>query len=592
MVLIVALLYFVSPTASTGVYQTSSGPITGTRASLLLPQPVEAFEGIPFAAPPVGNLRFRAPQPGPTWENVREMSKPGSPCPQIRIVGSAMLGSEDCLYMNVYKPAKATNTSALPIFFWVYGGGYVIGDGYEFGLYDGRRLAATHNQIVVTMNYRLIGLGFMALEELQSEDPDNSTGNYALQDQRAALKWIRKNARVFGGDPDKITLAGESAGAFSVMWHLVSERSQGLFSRAILESGTNEVSWFFQPLEDATKFYGNFSAILGCNDTTTRLQCLRKLPAEDLVISVYEYALDMMGRDIPMIPIPNSIPAYGSALYPVMPVGPTIDGSPAGLLDVPIHLVANNKANMVPILFGANKRSGNLLLEALLPFMVPGTSLPADDTTVRLAMEWFVGPNATSTLESLYTKEEYKDAILKDTQRVADALRDCMFRCPDRRLARLWSDAGEPTFLYTFSFNLGPIDKIVDGSDFHTSELPFVWKNYLPELLLLGVPEPWYASNVVTCLWARFVHCGDPNLEGCSDIAKVPGCDDLPSGLKWPQFNDPNYPRGVYLSLQKHPVAVELQEDNKYPNNEFPSDKKCDFWDNTTVLWKNLRVKG
>ncbi|GAB5359947.1 hypothetical protein AAMO2058_000585800 [Amorphochlora amoebiformis] len=576
----------------TNVVQTSLGPIQGyvrcdgSRGS------VEVFEGIPFAAPPVGENRFRAPQPPSTWTELKDTVKVKPACPQIRLFGDVMYGDEDCLYLNIYKPAHANESSSLPVFFWIFGGGYTLGDGSEFTIYDGTNLAATHDYIVVTFNYRLNILGFLALPELKQEDPHNSTGNYALQDQRQALQFVRDNIRTFGGDPERITIAGESAGGFSVMWHLVSEQSKGMFSSAIMQAGTNQVEWWFQPEDRAFNFYENTSSILDCKDPQSRLECLRKIPVEQLLIPISQWLTDALGRNNPSLPIPKTVPAYGSDLFPVMPYAPTIDNSPAGLQGTPIELVRKGQKANVPLLLGANKNSGNLLLEGLLPFMVPGTMNPPGNETLYRATYWFVGDKSRE-LRDLYSAEEYKSAgIMSYYQRIADSLRDCMFRCSDRRLAREWVKSKLPTYMYTFSFDLGPIDHLLDGGDFHVTELPFEFKNLLPELALLMVPNPWKISNTLSCLWARFIYCNDPNKSSCNGV-KVKGCDGVLPNPKseplWPDFSDSRYPKGVYLSLKKQLEVVGLQENNLYPNNEFPSDKKCDFWDVTPVSWHPLR---
>ena len=580
--------------SKSGVYPTQNGQIQGRLASSNLAQPVEEFLGIPFAAPPVGDNRFRAPQPATKWTGVRDASKAGSICPQIRIVGPLGLGNEDCLYLNVYKPANATAESKLPVMFWIYGGGYFIGDGVEFGLYDGKALASTHNVVIVTHNYRLNDLGFMALDELKAEDPDQSTGNYALQDQQAALNWTQANIRSFGGDPERVTIFGESAGGFSVMWHLVSPRSRGLFSAAIMESGTSSISLFFQPFERSKKFYEERAAILGCGDASTRLSCLRKLPANKFVIPLSEWESDKIGRELPApLPLPRDIPNDASPIFPVMPYGPTIDSSLAGLMGVPAEIVAQGEAADVPLILGANKDGGNLVLEPLVSFVIPGTKAKADNDTVRRATAWFF-PNQTTQEEVLarYPLSDFQNAKHGNPQtlRIAYMLRDVIFGCSDRRLARLWSGArNQSTFLYTFSADLGPLDKLVDGLDFHASELPFVWKTWLPELSLLGVPNAKALSDAVSCRWARFATCHDPN--GCA-AGPVAGCASVAAknDPRWPRF-DENGAKGEFYSLKVNPNTVPLRADNVFPDNEFPSDALCDFWDKTPIGWHPIKKR-
>ena len=155
---------------------------------------------------------------------------------------------EDCLYLDVYAPAGATPASNLPVMFFIYGGGFVFGDSYEFGFYDGKHIAKQHNVILVAANYRLSSFGFMALPQLMTES--GTTGNYGVQDQRFALQWVQQNIRQFGGDPNRVTIFGESAGAMSVCYHVASPASAGLFHAAIVESGTASSPEFFVDYKD------------------------------------------------------------------------------------------------------------------------------------------------------------------------------------------------------------------------------------------------------------------------------------------------------------------------------------------------------
>lgn len=198
---------------------------------------ITTFHSIPFAAPPVGSLRFRAPQPPTAWSGVLDTTGLPEPCPQLKVDGTLFLGNEDCLYLQVYVPEEPIDKGPLPVMFWIFGGAYVLGDSSEFGWYDGTNLAKNNDVIVVTVNYRVGPFGFMALSGLQSEDPNNSTGNAALQDQTMGLQWVRDNIANFGGDPTRVTIFGESAGGFSICWHLVNQNSAGLFAAAIMESG-------------------------------------------------------------------------------------------------------------------------------------------------------------------------------------------------------------------------------------------------------------------------------------------------------------------------------------------------------------------
>src|SRR5437773_3764707 len=199
---------------------------------------IKTFKGVPFAAPPVGNLRWREPQPVKNWSGIRKADKFGPRAMQLNVFGDMSFRSdgmnEDCLYLNVWTPAK-TGDERLPVLVYFYGGGFVAGDGSE-PRYDGERMARK-GIVALTVNYRLGVFGFLAHPELTKESPHHASGNYALLDQRAALQWVQTNIAAFGGDPKKVTIAGESAGSIAVSAQMASPLSKHLIAGAIGESG-------------------------------------------------------------------------------------------------------------------------------------------------------------------------------------------------------------------------------------------------------------------------------------------------------------------------------------------------------------------
>ena len=220
----------------------SQASVVGTEAGKLqgvTQGPVESFKGVPFAAPPVGDLRWRAPQPVQPWFDVRQANAYSADCMQVPFPSDAApLGTkpaEDCLYLNVWRPASTKADAKLPVMFWIYGGGFVNG-GSSPTVYDGSKFAEK-GVVFVSANYRLGHFGFFAFPELTRENADGMVGNYGFMDQIAALRWVQKNISAFGGDPSNVTVFGESAGGFSVSMLLTSPLTQGLFSRAIIESG-------------------------------------------------------------------------------------------------------------------------------------------------------------------------------------------------------------------------------------------------------------------------------------------------------------------------------------------------------------------
>lgn len=427
------------------------------------------------------------------------------------------------------------------------------------------------------MNYRLSGLGFMALPELMDES--QTTGNYGVQDQRAALQWVQRNILYFGGDPSQVTIAGESAGAFSTMWHLVSPQSKGLFHSAIMESGTSKVSWFFQNKTEAYAFYDDFAEILGCKmpQGARRLACLRRLPDHHFVLSFAQMIKDIAAKML-HLPIPKDIPDFASPIWPLMPFGPVIDGTEAGLPDVPLKLVQRGEFHKVPLILGSNKDGG--------AYFGPIMQLLWGD----------VSPNATKLAEWILPKKKDQDKMValyggtdfpNDMRRSGRVMRDIVFMCSDRALASAWSKAGLPTYLYTFSFNFGQNVVERDLGDAHAFELPFVWMNYDKVLGYLAKDVKNYSqmAKALTCTWASFVKCQAPK---CS--SPLPNCDETLKGLAdWPQFS--NSARSFYSF--KLPATVEsIRSTTIYQKtDEFPGDDRCDFWDSADLDWRNVRKR-
>ncbi|MFF0267550.1 carboxylesterase/lipase family protein [Kribbella sp. NPDC004536] len=249
------------------VVATGNGPVQG-----LSVDGTSAFRGIPYAAAPVGNLRWRAPQAVRSWAGVRDATRYAPGCPQAAGIAPPGVLSEDCLYLNV-STANLHPVSKRPVLVWIHGGGLTADSGSN---YDGTKLAKA-GAVVVTINYRLGALGFLAHPALASRG--GAAGNYGLMDQQAALRWVQRNIAQFGGDPHNVTIAGESAGGLSVLAHVTSRSSRGLFQKAIVESGAFALEQ--QSLAEAETFGKEFATKVGCADQSAA--CLRKVPVQTLV---------------------------------------------------------------------------------------------------------------------------------------------------------------------------------------------------------------------------------------------------------------------------------------------------------------------
>ncbi|MCW3113830.1 MAG: carboxylesterase, partial [Segetibacter sp.] len=263
------------------VVKTVNGPVEGTVEK----SGVRSFKAIPFAAPPVGDLRWKEPQPVKNWQGTLNAKQFGQNGMQTNIFGDMAFRSkgmsEDCLYLNVWTPSG--NKKGLPVLVYFYGGGFVAGDGSE-ARYDGESMAAK-GIVAVTVNYRLGVFGFMAHPELTKESPHNASGNYGLLDQAAALKWVQENIAAFGGDPKRVTIAGESAGSVSVSAQMASPLSKNLIAGAIGESGSLLGTLPATPLAKGEQTGVEFAKTVGANS----LAELRAIPADKLLAAAAKF---------------------------------------------------------------------------------------------------------------------------------------------------------------------------------------------------------------------------------------------------------------------------------------------------------------
>src|SRR4051812_20299190 len=269
--------------------ETKNGAVEGTAEQ----DGIRIFRGIPFAQPPVGDLRWKEPQPVKNWQGVRQADKFGPRCMQAPIFGDMGFRSngmsEDCLYLNVWTPAT-TGKERLPVLVYFYGGGFVAGDGSE-PRYDGESMAAK-GIVAITVNYRLGVFGFLAHPELTKESPHHASGNYALLDQSAALRWVRRNIAAFGGDPRRVTIAGESAGSVSVSAQMASPLSKDLIAGAIGESGSIIATLGAVPLTQGESAGAKFASELNA----PTLAALRALGAQQVLDAATRGGFASIGR--------------------------------------------------------------------------------------------------------------------------------------------------------------------------------------------------------------------------------------------------------------------------------------------------------
>ncbi|HEX5425091.1 MAG TPA: carboxylesterase/lipase family protein [Candidatus Acidoferrales bacterium] len=460
------LLGFASHAAD--VVRTASGAVRGKAST---DGKVRIFEGIPYAAPPVGSLRWRPPQAARPWKGTRDATKFGARCMQGNIYGDMNFRddgpSEDCLYLNVWTPEKDSSAN-LPVMVWIYGGGFAAGSSSE-PRQDGTMLAKK-GVVVVSMNYRLGIFGFFAYPALAHESPHRASGNYGLMDQVAALKWVQRNIAAFGGNPHQVTIFGESAGSFSVSGLMASPVARGLFERAIGESGA------FLGKGPATKSLADseaadqkFAESIGANSLTA----LRAIPASKLLA-------DAM-KDNPIRFWPN-VDGY---FFP----------------EDPLAIYAAGKQAHVPLLAGWNRDEGNYL------GFFHKTDPTLENYTAR-ARQMF--GDKTAEFLKLYpaaTDEEMKRSA-------GDLAGDQFIAFGTWKWIEMQRTTGEST-VYRYEFDDAPPQPAGEPSHgaYHSSEIEFVFEA-LPSKNLPWRPQDEKLSEQMSSYWTNFAKTGDPNGSG------------------------------------------------------------------------------
>jgi carboxylesterase type B len=531
-----------APACATGVVQTRVGPVCGTLEATSSGKQAWAFRGIPYAESTAGEKRWTRPVPKARWTRTFAAVRYGAICPQTprsprqevaapappttaqarktlnaaaakraaaRAAPTPPTEDEDCLSLNIWTPAGVAPNAALPVMVFIHGGSFVAGSGAD-PMYDGSYLAANSNVVLVTINYRLGVLGFLAADGL--------SGNYGILDQQHALAWARDNIGSFGGDPGKVTIFGESAGAMSVGLHVYSAPgSERLFRAAIMES--NFLSLPYKRLADQINVGNIFKQGLNCRD----LACLRKTPVSDLVTQQYAFTDEMS--------------FFGTQYY--IPFSPTIDGTV--LVRQPVSGAVTNTRK--PIMLGTNKDEGLLFTE--------GRSFPppvyASDVADLFGLSF----------QSVIAKYPASDTGTNELV-WGQVQTEYFLVCSTRQVA-----ASTKAPVYSYLFNHHPSFKVwgrstcrQDGNVCHGDELPFVFHT-ADKINGQFTADEAKLSDTMMRYWTSFATHLDPNGAAASSGP----------GTRWPKFSAQNR---SYLALNTPDVSV--QND--------PHRETCAFWDN------------
>jgi para-nitrobenzyl esterase len=514
----------VTPVTAFAFVRTEGGFVRGQHSG-----EVDKFLGIPYAAAPVGELRWKPPVPPKPWDGVREATEAGSECTQLKTVrgqGRVVVGSEDCLYLNVYRPANTQRTELLPVLIFIHGGLNHRESGND---YDPSEIVAKSKIIVVTLNYRLNVFGFLALPSLDREAGDPSSGNFGLLDQQAAMRWVQENIIAFGGNPHKVAAEGESAGGIDLCAHLTSPGSAGLFDKVILES-------MYCPAashEEALATSAPVAVAAGCTELRTAVACLRAKSAADILQAaeplnpVVGGATAIPGKDSGF----NASPNYGNRVLPVNPVDALTSGT----------------WNWSSILLGSNHDEAALFVA---PALARKGELPMSVEGYERVVGYQFGSFAQTVLNE-YNLADYKSPFMAYADEVTD---DSPLGCALSPLSRSLSNFA-PVYRYEFNdataptpFAGTPSSRLTLGA-YHGSELQYLFK--MIQLPGPQTPAQRALSEQMIRYWTNFVKTGDPNGPGL---------------LEWPRY-DPS----THEILSFRPAGNTLI-------SNFDEDHHCTFW--------------
>ncbi|CAH1102370.1 unnamed protein product [Psylliodes chrysocephalus] len=535
----------------------SDGVLNGAYLTTRNNRKFSGFNGIPFAKPPVGELRFQAPLPNDPWSGEKNSTGVHAECPQRDVYrrSNIISGDEDCLYLNVYTP-KLSNfeNDPLPVMVWFHGGGLLCGGGNSY--WYGPDILLDRDVVLVTTNYRLGPLGFLATGD------DIVPGNNGLKDQNMALKWVKKNIKKFGGDVNKITLFGESAGGVSSNYHMISPLSKGLFNNAILQSGTTLCGWSLGENDETIKNSHKLARALNCPTESSEdmVKCLRKVDARtfvelDEIFKFWDYD--------PMIPF-KPVVEPKSAKDPFLP-------------DHPLNIIKSGKSMDVPIIIGVTSEDGglkaagykneNLLVEFAERFdeIVP-VSLFYDRTETEADAD-----KITKKIKKFYFGDKKIQDSIKD---VVDLYTDgWFFKCSDD-VARLYAKHyKQPVYFYLFGYQgSSSFSKVFGGGNehygtVHADDLQYLYP--VGDGLFPDVPpteDDKRMAEIFTTLWTNFAKTGNPTPQATKLIPN-----------KWEPYtlkNEEYYQiDNAVLETRKH-VLKERAEFWRSINDPLKEDKK------------------
>jgi para-nitrobenzyl esterase len=503
------------------VAETKTGKVEGSYQDGLY-----VFKGIPYAAPPVGELRWLPPQPVKPWQDIRQAKEFGTIAPQNPMEGGVMEDfqkeepqDEDCLFLNVWTPGL--DDARRPVMVWIHGGAFNLGSGSS-PMYDGSKLAARGGVVIVTINYRLGELGFMRLKEVTGGKIP-STGNEGLMDQVAALKWVHDNITAFGGDSGNVTVFGESAGGMSIGCLLAMPSARGLFHKAILQSGVASVA---TTLEGAVTVAEQFLAELGISSGD--VEAMRALTLEQILDT------DMKLR--------TKMAAPGEQMR-ITVTPPVVDGEI--LPEVPIEAIRGGSAKDIPVIAGT-------CLEEWKLFASMQTGLARlSEAEMAKRLEYFIPAEHLPGLVEAYRRAREKRGAATSPVELLSAIQtDIMFRMPVIQFVEAQRDRQQPVYNYLFTWVSPVLDGLLGAC--HVLDIGFVFGNYDDTFCGTG-PDADKLSRYIQDAWLAFARTGDPS---CESIGT------------WPQYGDRRKTMmlGKDCHVEEAPYEDERRAWDKMPN--------------------------
>jgi para-nitrobenzyl esterase len=522
--------------------ETTQGPVEGFAKGA-----AAEFLGIPYAAPPVGDLRWMPPKKHAQWTNVLETKTFGPTCAQNNTAGvfaGPVNNNEDCLYLNVFAPldrgARGMRPEKLPVIFWIHGGGNFAGESTD---YDGSKLAVQGHTVVVTINYRLGSFGWFAHPALDAEG--HPFANYGMLDQQLALRWVRENIAKFGGDEDNITVGGQSAGAWDTEGNVVSPLAAGLFHRAIFQS----IIWEPTPLPFAESLGGNFGALFGCgaDASAATAKCLRSLTAAQI----------------------ESIPVFSGYNQSQIADGQILPS--AGFWDA----FSKGRFNHMPIMSGTTHDEYAFFIAPTEYYSGPPQApFTAADVTDYITSQYSGNAGAggsppaypAGTVDKVLAKYPLIAYSTAQLQYVAVGTDGKYGACPQRRINRLLATQ-VPVYAYEFDdktapFYFPPMLGFVSGA-YHTGDIQYLFPLYHGAT---GIIHPLNSqqeklSDELVAAWSNFARTGNPNGHGNSP---------------WPRYE-------VQQGKESYILSENIPALSTKTDAAFAADHKCDFWDKINI---------